>query len=114
MAQGHGLPLGGHFGFQQERAETGGPDAEQTFGHDACIQAALGAQMALAALGPCLNGIRHVVAQQTGLGVIVHILVGLVRIAGGINAAQGVEGGTVPESLVARLGQQAVLGPQLR
>jgi len=68
--------------------------------------------VALAALGPRLDGIGHVVAQQPALRVGVQQLGGPVGVAGVVDAAQRIERRAVPEGGAALLGQQTVVGQQ--
>ena len=97
-----------------EAVQACGTNAEKAFGDDAGVEGALGRQVSLVALGPCLNGIRHMAAQQACAGVILQEPQGALGVACHEGAAQGIEGGAVPEGLAARLCQHAVLGPQAR
>ena len=112
MLQAHLRPCLWQTWRHGEAVQACGTNAEETFGDDAGVEGALGRQVSLVTLGPCLYGIRHMAAEQACAGVILQEPEGALRVARHECAAQGIEGGAVPEGLAAGLCQHAVLGPQ--
>ena len=97
-----------------KRVKASGADAKQSLRDDAAVESALSREMTLTAFGPSLNGVRHMVAQQSGLGVAVQEVERPLCVAHIECSSQRVERRAVPESLVAGLRQHAVHGPQSR
>lgn len=111
--QVHGWPGFRQAGSQVELPEAGGAYAEKPFRDDAGIERTFGRKMALVAFGPCFDGIRHVLAEQAGARVGGEVGESFFGGSNGQYAAQGVEGGAVPEGFAAGCSQQAVGSPQV-
>ena len=114
VAQLHAGPCLGQVGREGEGVESGGAYAEEALGDDAAVEGALGGEVALATLGPRLDGVRHMGAEQSGLAVAVEEVEGAFGVADIEGTAQCIKGGAVPEGLVAGLCEHAVLGPEAR
>src|SRR4051812_258047 len=70
--------------------------------------------MTLVALGVSLDGIGHVIAEQTAVRIVGEKIERLLGFSGGEHAAKRVERRAVPEILLAGLGRQTVGGPESR
>ena len=112
--QSHLVPCVGQLWCERERAESRRSESEHAFGDDAAVESALSREVALIALGPRFDGIRHMFAEEPGLRVEPQAFGGLFAEACGINASQGIERGAVPERVASGCGQHSVFGPELR
>ena len=111
MAQGRTIPSSRQRRSHLKRSESRRTNAEQPFGKNTAVEAALGRKLPhrTGAFGPCFDKIGDMIARKAPSCKTMQKIARLIGIACPENTPQGIERRAIPENRVALLRQQAVL-----
>lgn len=111
MAQGRTIPSGRQRRSHLKRSESRRTNAEQSFGKNTAVEAALGRKLPhrTGAFGPCLDKIGDMIARKAPSCKPMQKIARLIGAACPENTPQGIERRAIPENRIALFRQQAVL-----